>query len=379
MTSASDSKKYDGTPLTNDNVVVSGSGFVDGEGATFTVTGSQTAVGSSLNTYSYKLNEGTNTADYSITTVEGTLTVYVADAITITADSSSKMYDGTELADNGYTVSGKLGAGDYVSVTVTGTITNAGSVANKVTGYAIYSAGGQDVTDCYAQANLVDGTLTVTKRAVEITSGSATKVYDETPLTKDSTMITAGDGFIGSESYTASVTGSQIGAGSSKNVFTISAADGTDFNNYEITKVEGDLTVTKAQAVLHVHSADNIEEIVFDASKVDANGYYEMEIRNFSEFAFIYEQDSMHRIIAALLVLFLAFVAVLWFCLKIRSFKKDGKLSLVAIIGFAVELVATAVLAFFAACTLCWILIACNGVVLAVGTGLYLQKTLKNE
>ena len=53
LTSGSGSKVYDGTPLTNSNVEVSGDGFVDGEGAVYTVTGSQLAAGSSRNEFGY--------------------------------------------------------------------------------------------------------------------------------------------------------------------------------------------------------------------------------------------------------------------------------------------------------------------------------------
>ena len=41
LTSASDSKTYDGSPLTNGNVTVGGDGFASGEGATYNVTGTQ--------------------------------------------------------------------------------------------------------------------------------------------------------------------------------------------------------------------------------------------------------------------------------------------------------------------------------------------------
>ena len=47
MTSASDEKQYDGTPLTNGTVTVTGDGFAEGEGAAYNVTGSQTVFGSS--------------------------------------------------------------------------------------------------------------------------------------------------------------------------------------------------------------------------------------------------------------------------------------------------------------------------------------------
>ena len=72
LTSASASKTYDGTPLTNDEVTVSGDGFVMGQGATYNVTGSQTNAGTSANAFSYTLNKGTNADNYTITTHEGT-------------------------------------------------------------------------------------------------------------------------------------------------------------------------------------------------------------------------------------------------------------------------------------------------------------------
>lgn len=53
LISASDSKKYDGAALTNDTVTASGDGFVNDEGATYTVTGSQIDVGESDNEFSY--------------------------------------------------------------------------------------------------------------------------------------------------------------------------------------------------------------------------------------------------------------------------------------------------------------------------------------
>ena len=45
LTSASDEKVYDGQPLTNHDVAISGEGFVDGEGAAYNVTGTITNVG----------------------------------------------------------------------------------------------------------------------------------------------------------------------------------------------------------------------------------------------------------------------------------------------------------------------------------------------
>ena len=75
LTSGSSAKEYDGTALTNHNVAVSGDGFVTGESATYNVTGTQTESGFSANTFTYAMNEGTNAANYNVTTVNGTLLV----------------------------------------------------------------------------------------------------------------------------------------------------------------------------------------------------------------------------------------------------------------------------------------------------------------
>ena len=80
LTSATVSKVYDGSALTNASITVSGDGFVEGEGASYEVTGSQTVVGNSANAFEYKLNEKTLASNYDITKVVGTLTITAATA-----------------------------------------------------------------------------------------------------------------------------------------------------------------------------------------------------------------------------------------------------------------------------------------------------------
>lgn len=69
LTSATAKKQYDGKPLTNKTVVVSGEGFVSKEGTTYKVTGTITDVGSNKNTFTYTLYKGTKKENYQITTV----------------------------------------------------------------------------------------------------------------------------------------------------------------------------------------------------------------------------------------------------------------------------------------------------------------------
>ena len=75
LTSATDTKEYDGKPLTNATVTVGGDGFADGEGATYNVTGTQTLVGESDNAFTYALTAVTLRDNYNFTKTEGKLTV----------------------------------------------------------------------------------------------------------------------------------------------------------------------------------------------------------------------------------------------------------------------------------------------------------------
>lgn len=94
-----------------------------------------------------------------------------------------------------------------------------------------------DTRDVVGQA-----TYTITPRPVTLTSGSATKEYDGTPLTNDT--VTA-KGFVKGEGATYNVTGTQTQVGSSENVFTYTLNNNTKADNYNITTKYGTLTVTK--------------------------------------------------------------------------------------------------------------------------------------
>lgn len=73
------SKTYDGTALTKNEVTVISGSFVSDEGLDYNVTGSQTKVGSSKNTYTYTAKTGTTLTNYTITEEEGDLTVTLPD------------------------------------------------------------------------------------------------------------------------------------------------------------------------------------------------------------------------------------------------------------------------------------------------------------
>ena len=109
LTSEGGNKPYDGTPLTNGTVTATpkgeGVGFIDGEGVSFNVTGSQTEKGESDNTFDYTFNEGTSEADYWVTTKCGKLIVTADEnevVVTIAENGGNVEYDGTEKSVSGY-------------------------------------------------------------------------------------------------------------------------------------------------------------------------------------------------------------------------------------------------------------------------------------
>ena len=254
ITADSDTKVYDGAALTKDGF--SNTALAAGDSiASVTVTGSQTLAGESNNTASNAVikNAGTDvTSNYSITYKEGTLKV-TKKALTITADSDTKVYDGTALTKNSYTNTA-LAAGDLItSVTVTGSQTVGGSSNNVPSNAVIMNASNADVTASY-DINYVNGTLNITKKALTITADSDTKTYDGTALTKNSytnTALAAGD-LIAS----VTITGSQTVYGESANTpgsAVIKDAAGNNVTaSYDITYTNGTLKVDKRDVTVSV-------------------------------------------------------------------------------------------------------------------------------
>ena len=252
FTSATDSKQYDGTALTNGNVEITGDGFAEGEGATFNVTGSITNTGSTENTFTYELNEGTLASNYNIEANAGTLTITPKSIIPdgphtpddkktgITVENPKDVkYDGKEHAQKPIVKDEKTGVTleegkDYEIVYPTD-IKNAGTVTATVKGIGDYN-GSFEIK------------YNILKRDVTFTSATDSKQYDGDAFTNGSVEIT-GDGFVEGEGVTFNVTGSITNAGSTKNTFTYVMHAGTNAGNYNVTVVEGTLTVTAAPVV----------------------------------------------------------------------------------------------------------------------------------
>ena len=171
LTSGSASRVYNKEALTNGEVTVSGDGFATNEGATYTVTGSQTEVGESKNTFTYELKSNTTASNYNITKAEGDLKVTAEDGevvVTITGHSDSVEYDGNEKAVSGYDVTITEG-----STYTTDDFTFSGTAEAKGTEAGTYHM--NLVAEQFANTNanyekvrfvVNDGTLTITPKSI---------------------------------------------------------------------------------------------------------------------------------------------------------------------------------------------------------------------
>ena len=232
LTSASDSKVYDGTALTNDNITIGGEGFVTGEGATYNVTGSQTDVDTSSNTFTYTLNSGTSADNYEITKTEGELSVtQLSITVDITGKTGTSVYDGevhtvtgydVAISDTLYTESDFTFSGDSTATRTDAGTTNMGLAASQFT---------NNNTNFNVTFNVEDGYQIIERALVTVTADNKQKNYDMTD-----------------PALTATITGLKGSDTESVINYTISRAPGEDLGDYEITvtgeAVQGNYNVT---------------------------------------------------------------------------------------------------------------------------------------
>ena len=173
LITGSDSKEYDGTPLTLDLLspqLINEEPGADlntffGEAEPVTVTGSRTDVGSSDNTCQITWKDGATPDNYNIKYNLGKLVV-TPKHVTITAKDASKEYDGSALTESGITVEGLADTDTHtfkVEMTSDSAITNPGTKSNvigTVDGVAVEQ--GKETAVGNYLVTVKNGTLTIT-------------------------------------------------------------------------------------------------------------------------------------------------------------------------------------------------------------------------
>jgi len=293
LTSASDKKVYDGEALTNHTVTEmfgTESPFPNGEGLEYDFTGSQTDVGKSENTFTYKAKEGTNTklTNYAITTEYGTLEVTpVTDRVTvkIKGRTASVMYDGKPHFVFGFDAepSNKLYNpnkdmwfnGTDVDMIAEGTDAGTYTMGLEVSDFKNKS---DNFTNVRFEV-VEDGKLEIKKRSVKLTSASDEKVYDGKPLMNE-TVAVGGDGFADGEGATYDFTGSQTDVGESKNAFTFEVNEGTKKENYTFEVAIGTLKVNPVTDKVTVTVTEKSDTVTYDGMPHTVSGYASMTADN---------------------------------------------------------------------------------------------------
>ena len=199
--------------------------------------------------------------------------------VRITGNTDTKTYNGNEQSVTGYTVEYKVGSDDWtttapdgVSVTLktAGTDVAKGTNVNTDPGYPMGLTKdsftvdpGTNIFDPTTDFTVTDGWLKITPKALTITAKDKIYTYNGeaqgpagTYTAEFDTYVTV-EGLQGSDALTSiTLTGSQTNVGTyTDEIVPSAAAIGENTSNYEITYVEGDLTITKAPLTITADSA----------------------------------------------------------------------------------------------------------------------------
>ena len=215
---------------------------------------------STLIVTSYTVNDGDSGKDYTVITQSAAGTITPA-ALTITATTATKVYDGTTSSIPTPTYTGLITVGGD---TVTGltesfsskNVLGTGASTLVVTGYKVNDGdGGQDYT-----VTTVNAIGTITPAPLTITATSETKVYDGTTssnLTPTFTgLITVGGDTVTGLAQAFS-SKNVVGAGDSTLVVTsYTVNDGDGGNDYTVTTLNATGTITPAPLTITATSTD---------------------------------------------------------------------------------------------------------------------------
>ncbi len=254
---------YDAAPHTGEMPVVAESSpnpLVDGHELSATVTGSRTEIGSAhTRLLSYRISDGTRdvTTNYEVAVQEGRVTI-TPRPIRIVITNAGKIYDGIPLHSAAFTVEAvspltfALAQGHQISTVMTGGAqTDVGSSENAFLSCRILD-GERDVTHNYAPQGIA-GILKVDPRPITVSSGSATKPYDGTPLVCHDTITVIDGSLAPGQHLDMSATGEITDPGKIPNTIegTVRNAQNRDVGtNYLITLEPGTLEILPPPVIL---------------------------------------------------------------------------------------------------------------------------------
>ena len=224
--------------------------------------------------------QGTGLANYEITYADGTLSVRKR-ALEITARNMQKTYGETLdfVGDEFLVTSGTLAAGDAVDSVTLASDGAPAAAAYRAEGYPITPSAAQGTGLANYEITYADGTLSVRKRALEITARNMQKLYGETlDFVGDEFLVTSGTLASGDavDSVTLASDGAPAAAPWRAGGYEIKLTDvqGTGLENYDITRKNGTLTITKRALTITANDATKAygETLTFEGTEFTVSG-----------------------------------------------------------------------------------------------------------
>ncbi|MBE6019009.1 MAG: hypothetical protein E7230_01525 [Clostridiales bacterium] len=252
-----------------------------------------TAKGTNAGTYTMTMSEADFTAtsanydNIRIVVVPGTLTITPIEdeyVITVTGNSDSKVYNGSEQSVNGYTVS------TYdSSITFEGLEQNDAKATAKGTNVGSYTMtmtkddfSASSVNYTNIKINVVPGTLTITpvtdEYVITVTGNSDSKVYNGAEQSVSGYTVSDYDStinFTGIDQDDAKATAKGTNAGTYSMTMTKDdfSATSANYSNIKITVVPGTLTITPITDEYEITVTGHSDTKVYNGSEQSVNGY----------------------------------------------------------------------------------------------------------
>ncbi|HZS52607.1 MAG TPA: YDG domain-containing protein, partial [Bryobacterales bacterium] len=248
ITATTNTKTYDGT--TNAAAVPTVSGLVGSDtvtGLAETYDNKNAGTGKTLTVSpGYTVNDGNSGNNYTVTTVTNTTGVINKAALTITAATNTKTYDGTTSAAAVPTTLGLVGGDTVTGLAETYDTKHVGT--GKTLSVSAYTVNDGNSGNNYTVTTVADTTGVITKAPLTITAVTNTKTYDGTTsaaATPTVSGLQTGDTVTGlAETYD----NKNAGTGKTLTVSAYTVNDGNSGNNYTVT------TVTNTTGVINQRS-----------------------------------------------------------------------------------------------------------------------------
>ena len=266
-TASASNKVYNGSSAAT--VTLSLSGFIGSE--TVTSTNSSTfdnknvGTGKTVTVNSITLADGSNgglAANYSISTGQTTTANITAKALTASASTSNKVYDGLTTATTTLTFSGLVGS-ETLGQTVASTFSDKNVATGKtVTVNSITLADGTNggLAVNYSISSGQTTTANITAKPLTVSGITASnKIYDSTTSSTLGTGSVSYGGLVSGDDFAGSYSGvfADANVGTGKTVNITSSYSGADVNNYSVTDQSTTTANITAKALTATASASN--------------------------------------------------------------------------------------------------------------------------